>query len=80
MLTKLIFNQVGGAKPKKGQMLPFVLMVIVLFVVKSWIVQFAYNMVVPRLVLNNGNNLSNFRPLSLTEAMGLTLLVSTLVN
>jgi len=55
-------------------------MVIVLFVVKSWIVQFAYNMVVPRLVLNNGNNLSNFRPLSLTEAMGLTLLVNTLIN
>ena len=29
---------------------------------------------------NNGNNLSNFRPISLTEAMGLTLLVNTLVN
>ena len=29
---------------------------------------------------SNGINLSNFRPLSLTEAIGLTLLVSTLVN
>ena len=77
--TKRVLRQMGGAKKGVNPFL-LTLAVLAIFVVKSAIVMFTYNMVGPKIVCNCGNDHSNFRPLTLTESMGLTLLFNALLH
>ncbi len=77
--TKIVLRQMGGAKKGVNPFL-VVLAVMAIFVVKSAIVMFTYNMVGPKLVCNCGNDHTKFRPLTLTESMALTLLFNAILH
>lgn len=77
--TNIVLKQIGGAKPSTNPVV-MVIAILAIFVIKSAVVMFAYNMVGPKLVCNCGNDHTKFRPLTLTESMGLTLLINTLIH
>ena len=52
---------------------------LVVFLVKSMIVQWSYNTIWPRLLENNSVSTSKFKPLTFVEAMVITLLVMALI-
>ena len=76
---KIVLKQIGGAKPGTNPIV-MTIAILAIFVIKSAIVMFAYNMVGPKLVCNCGSDHTKFRPLTLTESMGLTLLANTLIH
>lgn len=63
-----------------GTWLILITLSVIFFTIRSYIVQSMYNYVVPKLMEKNGADVSNFRQLTLTEAMALLLLVSVLVG
>jgi len=77
--------QSGGAKKAKGGngLLLFVI-ILALFLIRTYIVQFSFNRAVPALVVRLAAKpekiLANFRPLTFVEAMFVTLLASALFN
>ena len=85
MLQKLLFkqmNMIGGNPMKNGSgpnMLMIFLLSLFLLLVKAFLVQYCYNMVAQRLILNSGGDIKNFRPLSFNEALLLVILVSSLL-
>lgn len=82
MLSPVV--QAGGAKAasKHGGGLLLFAIILALFLIRAYIVQFAFNRAVPGLIArvaeNPEKNLANFRPISFTEAIFLTLLASSL--
>ena len=54
------------------------LLLIVLFILRALVVQWAYNKVAPRLISNLGNPRQQFQPLTFEEALVFTLLVTFL--
>ena len=52
---------------------------LVVFLVKSMIVQWSYNTIWPRLLENNSVSTRKFKPLTFVEAMVITLLVMALI-
>jgi len=54
------------------------LLLIVLFILRALVVQWAYNKVAPRLISNLGNPRQQFQPLTFEEALIFTLLVTFL--
>ena len=64
-LEKAVLRQVGGTKADKGSDMLIILVVGLLFLcIKSYLVMSTYNAVAPRLVVNNGGSLENFRDLT----------------
>ena len=88
MLQKQLFNLVGGGpkgKPTPGKFnLMIVIMALVLLIVKTLIVYWGYNLLMPKLISTLTENpekiMSNYRPLTFWEALILLVLVSSLVS
>jgi len=47
---------------------------LLIFLIKSFIIQWSYNSIWPKLSYNSGNTTQDFKPLTFVEAMILTLL------
>ena len=60
--------------------LPFFLVILVVFLVKSWLVQWSYNTIMPKLIFNMSGNDSEFRRLTYLEAVILVILFNNLFN
>ena len=76
---------VGGGKEIKSMLksekvspVALVVMLIVLFLLRALIVQFAYNKVAPKLIGNWGHDNRKFEPLNFNEALLFTILISFL--
>ena len=80
----LPFGQSGGGKVNSASSLLLFAIIIILFLIRSYIVQFSFNKIIPSLIfrLNSEPNkiLNTFRPLSYTESIFLTLLISSLFS
>tara|TARA_B100001093_G_C26325011_1_gene799337 strand:- start:73 stop:303 length:231 start_codon:yes stop_codon:yes gene_type:complete len=60
--------------------LQFFLVVLVVFLIKSWLVQWSYNTVMPKLISNMTGTDRNFRRLSYLEAIVVVILFNNLFN
>ena len=74
----------GGGKEdisnfKGDQLLQLFVITICVFLIKSYIVQWSYNTIWPRILHNQSVSTRDFRPLSFTEAMVVTLLFMALL-
>ena len=74
---------IGGfvkGKKMKIDSLQFFLVILVVFLIKAWLVQWSYNWIMPKLIYNiNGKN-SDFRKLSYMEAIIVVILFNNLFN
>jgi hypothetical protein len=74
----------GGAGVRAGSglygNLTLIAILFVMLFIRVWIVQWAYNNVVPKLIVSWGSDASNFRQITLVESLYLTLLVSCLIG
>ena len=86
IIQPVLFGQSGGGQHKVDSTTGLLLfgIIIILFLIRSYIVQFAFNRVVPSLIVNTTAEpdkiLNHFRPLSYVEAIFLTLLISSLFS
>ena len=60
--------------------LQFFLVILVVFLIKSWLVQWSYNTVMPKLISNMTGTDRNFRRLRYLEAIVLVILFNNLFN
>ena len=60
--------------------LQFFLVILVVFLIKSWLVQWSYNTVMPKLISNMTGTDRNFRRLSYLEAIIVVILFNNLFN
>ena len=60
--------------------LQFFLVILVVFLIKSWLVQWSYNTVMPKLISNMTGTDRNFRRLSYLEAIVVVILFNNLFN
>jgi hypothetical protein len=65
--------------PNTSDQLMVVLLLVLLFVLRALVVQWAYNKVGPKLIHNMGHSTDQFRPLTYEEALVFTLLITFLV-
>ena len=74
---------IGGlVKTSKFKMdsLQFFLVILVVFLIKSWLVQWSYNTVMPKLISNMTGADKNFRRLTYLEAIVVVILFNNLFN
>ena len=64
---------------KGDQLLQLFVITICVFLIKSYIVQWSYNTIWPRILQNQDVSTRDFRPLSFSEAMVVTLLFMALL-
>tara|TARA_B100000700_G_C14950208_1_gene811283 strand:+ start:882 stop:1124 length:243 start_codon:yes stop_codon:yes gene_type:complete len=77
---KLLFKLAGGGSDlfKKDSMDVY-FYVLVLFIIKVFLVQYSYNVIAPRLIMNwQDKQIKNFRPLSFLEASMFLILANNL--
>jgi hypothetical protein len=60
--------------------LQFFLVILVVFLIKSWLVQWSYNTIMPKLISNMTGTDRNFRRLSYLEAIVVVILFNNLFN
>lgn len=60
--------------------LQFFLVILVVFLIKSWLVQWSYNTIMPKLISNITGTDRNFRRLSYLEAIVVVILFNNLFN
>ena len=60
--------------------LQFFLVILVVFLIKSWLVQWSYNTVMPKLISNMTGTDRNFRRLTYLEAIVVVILFNNLFN
>ena len=60
--------------------LQFFLVILVVFLIKSWLVQWSYNTIMPKLISNMTGTDKNFRRLSYLEAIVVVILFNNLFN
>tara|TARA_B100000287_G_scaffold394157_1_gene407992 strand:- start:398 stop:628 length:231 start_codon:yes stop_codon:yes gene_type:complete len=60
--------------------LQFFLIIFAVFLIKSWLVQWSYNNIMPKLIFNMTGNQRNFRRLSYLEAIIVVILFNNLFN
>ena len=60
--------------------LQFFLVILVVFLIKSWLVKWSYNTVMPKLISNMTGTDRNFRRLSYLEAIVVVILFNNLFN
>ncbi len=81
-MLKPALGQSGGGK-QNGGLLLFVI-ILTLFLIRAFIVQYSFSMIVPNLIARFSaepeKTLANYRPLTYVEAIFLTLLTSSLFN
>ena len=85
--TKLYNLLTGGAKKPKnslGVALYAIVLVIISLIIRIFIVYYAYNLIVPKLISTFSENpdkvLSHYRPLTYWEALVLIILISSLIR
>lgn len=74
-------NQIGGAKMAKSSgKFPWAafLLSILLIIIRALLVQWSYNLVMPKVFVSMGGNPQAFRELTLTDAIILSILTSAL--
>ena len=74
---------IGGfvkGKKMKIDSLQFFLVILVVFLIKAWLVQWSYNWIMPKLVYNVNGKQGNFRRLSYMEAIIVVILFNNLFN
>ena len=84
MLSNIVMMG-GGKKIKevfRGEAGPnaisIMVMLIVLFLLRALVVQFAYNKIAPKLISNWGHDNKEFNPLTFEESLLFTILISFL--
>ena len=60
--------------------LHFFLVILAVFLIKSWLVQWSYNTIMPKLISNMTGNQHNFRRLSYLESIIVVILFNNLFN
>ena len=60
--------------------LQFFLVILVVFLIKSWLVQWSYNTIMPKLISNMTGTDRNFRRLTYLEAIVVVILFNNLFN
>ena len=76
---KMIGGFVKGNKMKVNSMNLFIMMVLV-FLIKAWLVQWSYNYIMPKLTYNMGNKTNDFRKLSYMESIVVVRLFNNLFS
>ena len=74
---------IGGfikGKKMKIDSLQFFLVILVVFLIKAWLVQWSYNWIMPKLVYNVNGKQGDFRRLSYMEAIIVVILFNNLFN
>tara|TARA_B100001123_G_C14739829_1_gene800464 strand:+ start:322 stop:552 length:231 start_codon:yes stop_codon:yes gene_type:complete len=74
---------IGGfikGKKMKIDSLQFFLVILVVFLIKAWLVQWSYNRIMPKLVYNVNGKQGDFRRLSYMEAIIVVILFNNLFN
>ena len=74
---------IGGfikGKKMKIDSLQFFLVILVVFLIKAWLVQWSYNRIMPKLVYNINGKQGDFRRLSYMEAIIVVILFNNLFN
>ena len=83
LVYDLEYIMIGGfvkGKKMKIDSLQFFLVILVVFLIKAWLVQWSYNWIMPKLIYNiNGKN-SDFRKLSYMESIIVVILFNNLFN
>ncbi len=74
----------GGLKKRLEKMtgdsqLNLLCLGVLLLLLKTFVVQWTYNMIWPKLMVNSGNDISRFTPLTFYEALLFVLLIEFLV-
>ena len=74
----------GGLKKRLEKMtgdsqLNLLCLGVLLLLLKTFVVQWTYNMIWPKLMVNSGNDISRFAPLTFYEALLFVLLIEFLV-
>jgi len=77
LVEKSIMNDKKMGKALGGSIL---LMIVLFFIMKVFIVKWAYNTIMPRLIVNNGNSIQNFKPLSTMESIVVVVLFHFLLH
>jgi len=77
VVEQSIMNDKKMGKAFGGSIL---IMVVLIFIMKVFIVKWAYNTIMPRLIVNNGNSIQKFKPLSTMEAIVVILLFQFLLH
>ncbi len=77
-----VFEQSIMNDKKMGKALggSILLMIVLVFIMKVFIVKWAYNTIMPRLIVNNGNSIQNFKPLSTMESIVVVVLFHFLLH
>tara|TARA_B100000780_G_scaffold274825_1_gene240433 strand:+ start:7449 stop:7688 length:240 start_codon:yes stop_codon:yes gene_type:complete len=77
MFQKLLLKHIGGGiANSRPSMVRLLIIMLIMFLIRSGIVMIAYNSVGPKLTANIGGY--NFTPLKLKDAMILAILISSL--
>ena len=74
---------IGGfvkGKKMKIDSLQFFLVILLVFLIKAWLVQWSYNWIMPKLIYNINGKQGNFRKLSYIEAIIVVILFNNLFN
>jgi len=77
VVEQSIMNDKKMGKAFGGSIL---IMVVLIFIMKVFIVKWAYNTIMPRLIVNNGNSIQKFKPLSTMESIVVILLFQFLLH
>ena len=70
---------IKGNKMKVNSMNLFFMMVLI-FLIKAWLVQWSYNYIMPKLTYNMGNKTNDFRKLSYMESIVVVILFNNLLS
>ena len=74
---------IGGfvkGKKMKIDSLQFFLVILLVFLIKAFLVQWSYNTIMPKLIYNINGKQSDFRQLSYMEAIVVVILFNNLFN
>ena len=77
VVEQSIMNDKKMGKAFGGSIL---IMVVLIFIMKVFIVKWAYNTIMPRLIVNNGNSIQKYKPLSTMESIVVILLFQFLLH
>ena len=75
----MIGGFIKGNKMKVNSLNLFFMMVFI-FLIKAWLVQWSYNSIMPKLIYNMGNQTKDFRKLSYMESIIVVILFNNLFS
>ncbi len=87
-MLKQIIMMGGGKRQKnpeipisgwKGSLLNSIIIPLLIFCVRVWMVQTSYNQIAPKLISNNGQSIQQFKELTFLETLNVVWLVDFLI-